>query len=134
MYKIAIIAPPDCYRESVVIEFMLKVKGTFGNTATILSGGNITGIEHLVKRRSLDYGMKYQEFNPSFTGHNMYSFLPGSYYGKKEHFTQYIHRYEAMLRYTERLVVVKQEDSRQWHIYEKILKKAEREGIKSVLI
>lgn len=135
MYRIAIIAPPDCYRKSVVKEFMLKIKNTFGNTATILSGGNPTGVEQTVKQLALEYGMKYKEYNPAYTGKNLYSACDESYYSKGKHFTHYLHRYQMMLSNTERLVIVKQEDSRDWNsIYGFVAKHAEKKKIKMVFI
>lgn len=134
MYKIAIIAPPDCYRETVVKEFMYKVKNTFGQTATILSGGNDTGVEKLVKMLSLEFGMTYKEYNPSFTGHNLYSALEPSYYTKGKHYTHYIHRYMIMLSEAERLVIVRQEDSKDWKIYAQIEKVAQKRNKKMVFI
>ena len=46
----------------------------------------------MVRKYSLEFGIQYKEYNASYTGYNLYSALPESYYGKKYHFSQLHHR------------------------------------------
>jgi len=105
MYKIAIVGNSDYVKKSKVGNFIKKIKDQFGPTATILSGGTELGPESWVKEFSIDFNLKYKEFNPSFTGHNQYSALNESYYGKKFHPSHFYDRYQRMLFECDRLVI-----------------------------
>lgn len=134
MYSIAIIGSKTCFKTKEVKEFLFKVKTTFGETATILSGGNGEGIERDVKKYALEFGLNYKEYNPAYTGKNLYSALSDEYYTKGYHGSHFLHRYEYMLSRTDRLVIGKSEDSKDWKLYETIFKKAEKKSIKTVFI
>lgn len=134
MYKIGIIGSETCFKTTEVKDFLFKIKKAFGATATIYSGGNKSGIEHDVKKTCLLFELPYKEFNPAFTGHNLYSALPEDYYSKGWHCTHYIHRYEQMLFHIDRLVIGQQPDSKDSKIYLSIYRKAQKRGIKTVLI
>lgn len=134
MYKIGIIGGMETNYTTKVKDFLFKVKNTFGDTATIMSGGNSSGIEYDVKKYSLEFDLPYKEFNPSYTGHNAYSFLPKDYFGKGKHQSHYIHRYEQMLIRIDRLVVGSSEKDDDWKLYNTVAKKAERKNIPVVFI
>lgn len=134
MYKIGIIGPKTSFKTKELKDFLFKVKSTFGTTALIFSGGNEQGIEREVKKYSLEMGFNYKEFNPSYTGHNLYSYLDESYFGKNYHWSQLQHRYDEMLYRIDRLIIFKQEDDKEWKMYEQIYKKALKKNIKTMLI
>lgn len=134
MYKIGIIGGTDTNHTVKIKEFLFKVKKTFGNTASIFSGGNPTGIEYDVKKISLEFDLIYKEFNPSYTGHNMYSYLPESYFTKGKHVSHYMHRYEQMLFKIDRLLVGSSEKDSDWNLYKSVIRKAEKRNIPVVLI
>lgn len=134
MYRIAIIGGTDNDSTTKVKEFLFKVKKAFGETATIFSGGNPTGIEYAVKKYALEFGLTYKEFNPSFTGHNVYSFLPAEYFGKGRHPSHYPHRYQEMLIRTDKLLIGAVESDQDWKIYDAVRKNAEKKNIPVVFI
>lgn len=134
MYRIAIIGGTDNDSTTKVKEFLFKVKKAFGDTATIFSGGNPTGIEYDVKKYALEFGLPYKEFNPSFTGHNVYSFLPMEYFGKGRHPSHYPHRYQEMLIRTDRLLIGSIESDQDWKLYDTVRKQAEKKNIPVVFI
>jgi len=134
MFRIGIIGSETCFKSKEVKEFLFKVKTTFGSTATIISGGNSTGIEKEVKKTAIEFSLPYQEFNPSFTGKNLYSALSDDYYKKGFHPTHFAHRYDCLLSKIDKLVIGESPDSKDWKFYQTIAKKAEKKGIKPVFI
>lgn len=133
--RISIIGSSNCIdKGKKVQDFLFKVKQQFGETATIFSGGNETGIEYEVKKYSLEFGLKYKEFNPSFTGQNLYSFLSEEYFGKGKHPSHYHHRYIELLKRTDRLVIGVDKDDSDWKLYESVFNKAGRMKVQTVFI
>lgn len=97
MYNIGIIGSNNYFKQDKVLALFEKIKFTFGKTATILSGGNEKGIERDVKKLALDLGMKYKEYNPSWSGYNLYSQCEEKYYGKKFHCSHAYDRYKQLV-------------------------------------
>ena len=54
--------------------------------------------------------MSYQEYNPSYTGRNLYSALPDSYYGKKYHFSQLLHRMRLLAENCDYMIIMNNEN------------------------
>ena len=79
--KLAIIGSRTCQKTKQVKELLFKAKQKFKEELIILSGGNDEGIEFEVKKYSVQFGIKYEEYNPSFTGKNEYSAMYDEYYG-----------------------------------------------------
>ncbi len=134
MYSIAIIGSKDYVRESKVASFVKRIRDQFGNTATILSGGTDQGAERWAKKYSLDFGLRYKEYNPSFTGHRMYSALNEEYYGKGFHPSHYYDRYRRMLDEADRIVVFLPNPNRVEKEIEYVLKLAEKKKISSIIV
>jgi hypothetical protein len=63
----------------------------------------------MVRKFALEFEMNYQEYNPSFSGYNMYSALPESYYGKKYHFSQLHHRMKMLAESCDYLMILTNE-------------------------
>lgn len=97
MYKVGIICGEEYFREVPIQQFIAKLKKTFGPTATVVGAGNSKGGDLYVKKHALLNGLPYKEYNPSFTGLNMYSAMDESYYGKNFHPTHFQHRYQMMI-------------------------------------
>lgn len=133
MYKIGIIGPETCQKTKEVKDLLFQIKQTFGDTATIVSGGNNIGIEKDVKKYCIYFELPYQEYNPSFAGKNQFSALDESYFNKKFHPSHFQHRYEMMLRHVDKLFIG-YEKGQNFKLYEQIQKKSEKKGIKVVLI
>lgn len=134
MFRIAIIGSKTCFKTKEVKEFIFKVKTTFGSTATIISGGNSEGIEREVKKFAIEFELPYQEYNPSFTGKNLYSALSDDYYTKGFHPSHFSHRYECMLFKIDKLLIGESQDSKDWKLYQSIAKKAEKKKIPTIFI
>ncbi len=133
--KLAIIGSETCFRPKQVKEILFKIKQNFGKGCTIITGGNKSGIEYEVKKCCMLFELEYQEFNPSFTGWNVYSALSRDYYTKRKHFSHYSHRYDMMLRLgIDRIIIGEQLDAKDWKMYESIKKKCEKKQIKVIMI
>ena len=129
---IGIIGSPTCHKQKKVQELIFKISRTFGNTATILSGGNAEGVEKDVKKYALKFELPYIEFNPSYTGQNLYSAEPAEYYGKRIHPTHFIHRYEKLI-YSSTHLFIGMEDGIEDKLLLQIKKKAEKLSKKVVV-
>lgn len=103
--KIGIIGTKS-YSNSLKINTLFNtIKRNFGNFAIIQSGGNTTGVEWMAKKLALELNMTYKEYNPSYTGWNMYSALDQEYYGKKFHTSHLVDRYKKLIYNTDHLFI-----------------------------
>jgi hypothetical protein len=82
------------------------IRDYFGqHNATIVSP-NHCELDRLTKKYALEMGLDYIEFNPAYTGHNMYSYEKKEYYeGKNWHYSQIIHRFTRMFRFVDKLFI-----------------------------
>lgn len=88
----------ESYKNIIPIrDLFKKIKGNFGTHATILSGGNDTGVENIAKKLALELNLNYKEYNPSYTGHRINSALPREYYGKGYHYSHLMDRYKRLV-------------------------------------
>jgi hypothetical protein len=134
MYKIGIVGSSDGNYTQKIRDFLFKVKSAFGDTATVFGGGSQSGIEYDAKKYALEFGLNYKEFNPSYTGHNVYSFLPESYFGKRKHESHYLHRYQELLLRVDKLIIGASDKELDWKLFEAVRKKAEKRGIEVVFV
>jgi hypothetical protein len=93
--KIAIIGNTNWQNKRKVKDILYSIKQKYPE-ATVVGGGGKEGANHMVKKYALEFGMEYAEYNPSFSGFNMYSAMPKSYYGKQYHFSQLHHRMKLL--------------------------------------
>ena len=63
-------------------DFIFKLKNTYGNDITIVSGGCKDGADKYAKKYALEFDVRYEEFPPTHEQHNMYCVLPKFNYGK----------------------------------------------------
>ena len=89
--KIAIIGNKEWQNKRKVQEILNKLRSDYENPIIIGAGGK-EGANFMVRKYALEFGMNYEEYNPSYSGHNLYSALPEAYYGKNYHFSQLLHR------------------------------------------
>jgi len=134
MYKIAIIGSKDYVRESNIASFINKIKKQFGPTVTIISGGTDIGTEYWVKKYTLELGLKFKEYNPSYTGYRMHSALKESYYGKGFHPSHFYDRYKRMLQEADRLIVFAENYSNLEADLEYAIKLAKKKNISHIII
>ena len=104
MIKIGVFGDKDYVKDSSVVQLMKSIYDRYGPSPTILSGG-AQGPDQLVKKYALHYGMKFVEFNPSYTGFKMYSAENKNYYGKSFHISQEFDRYKKLIQSAEKVVL-----------------------------
>jgi hypothetical protein len=107
--KIAVIGNTGWQNKRKVREALFELKQRFGTEATILGAGGNEGANYMVRKFALEFEMKYQEYNPSFSGYNLYSALPESYYGKKYHFSQLHHRMKMLAENCDYMIILTNE-------------------------
>lgn len=134
MFKIAVCGSKDYVSERKVAELIKKVYDQFGPTATIISGGSESGTEKWAKKYALEFNLKYLEYNPSFTGHKMYSALPEDYYGKGFHISHFYDRYRKMLDVTDKLFIFVGPTGKLESDLEYLQKNAVKKGVPFILV
>ncbi len=97
MTKVAVIGNTNWQNKRKVQETLRMLKTKFPDNLVILGAGGAEGANSYVRKYALEFGMDYSEFNPSFSGYNLYSAMPEAYYGKKYHFSQLHHRMKLIL-------------------------------------
>lgn len=100
-----IIGPKEAFAKNRIQIILKRLKEQFGSQLEIISGGNKTGIEYETKKVVLEMNLNYKEFNPSYSGFNMYSALNEEYYEKKFHPTHESDRYRRLVRTCNRLII-----------------------------
>ncbi len=107
--KIAVIGNTGWQNKRKVRDALFELKQRFGKEAVILGAGGNEGANYMVRKFALEFEMQYQEYNPSFSGYNLYSALPESYYGKKYHFSQLHHRMKMLAENCDYLIILTNE-------------------------
>lgn len=105
MNKIGVIGSTSFTNQTTIFNIFQSIKRKFGPYAVILSGGNDTGAEPIIKKFALELGFTYKEYNPSYTGHRMYSALPTQYYGKGYHQSHLTDRYKHLINDCDYLII-----------------------------
>ena len=106
MTKIAVVGNKEWQNKRKVQQVLSELKQKFKQELIIVSGGGSEGANHMVKKFALEFGISYQEYNPSYTGRNLYSMLPESYYGKKYHFSQLLHRMRILAENCDYMIIL----------------------------
>lgn len=88
--------------------FSLKKK-FLNKKLIIISGGRSNGADKVVKKYSLEFDMDYEEMNPAYTSHNLYSIMKEEFYGKNYNIRLMFQRNIIMASYVDYLVVFKKE-------------------------
>lgn len=101
--KIAVIGNTNWQNKRKIRDALYKLKQM--PEVTILGAGGREGANYMVRKFALEFGLDYQEYNPSFSGHNMYSALNESYYGKRYHFSQLHHRMKLLAQACDRMII-----------------------------
>jgi hypothetical protein len=109
MTKVAVIGSTNWQNKRKVQETLQMLKRKFDSDLTIIGAGGIEGANNMVKKYALEFGLQYQEFNPSFSGYNIYSAMPESYYGKPYHFSQLHHRMKLIAQQCDYMMILTNE-------------------------
>lgn len=108
--KIAVIGNTNWQNKRKIKDVLYGLKHKYPN-ATILGGGGKEGANYLVRKFALEFDMNYREYNPSFSGYNLYSAMSESYYGKKYHFSQLHHRMKMLAQACDYLIILTNESN-----------------------
>ena len=90
--KVAIIGSRMYENTRKIKDALFQLKQKFGNSLIIISGGAQYGADKFARKYSLEFGIKYQEYNPAHTTKNLYSAMSDNYYDKPYHVSQFHHR------------------------------------------
>jgi len=90
--KVAIIGSREYENTRKIKDALFQLKQKFGDKLTVLSGGAQYGADKFVRKFTLEFGIKYQEYNPAHTTKNLYSAMSDNYYDKPYHVSQFHHR------------------------------------------
>ncbi len=111
MTKVAVIGNTNWQNKRKIQETLRMLKTKFSDDLTILGAGGNEGANLYVRKYALEFGMNYSEFNPSFSGYNLYSAMPESYYGKSYHFSQLHHRMKLIATQCDYMMILTSEAS-----------------------
>ena len=108
--NVAIIGNKHWQNRRKVQEVLQQLKTKYDNV-TVIGGGGLEGVNHMVRKYALEFGLQYEEYNPSFSGYNVYSAMPESYYGKPYHFSQLHHRMKLIAERCDYMMIMTNEDA-----------------------
>jgi len=106
MTKVAVIGNTGWQNKRKVQETLQMLKHKFNNGLIIIGAGGNEGANYYVRKFTLEFGIQYKEYNPSFSGYNLYSAMPESYYGKKYHFSQLHHRMKLIAEQCDYMMIL----------------------------
>lgn len=109
MTRVAVIGSTNWQNKRKVQETLQMLKRKFDSDLIIIGAGGVEGANNMVKKYALEFGLQYQEFNPSFSGYNIYSAMPESYYGKPYHFSQLHHRMKLIAERCDYMMILTNE-------------------------
>ena len=90
--KVAIIGSRHYENTRKIKDALYQLKQKFGNNLIVISGGAQYGADKFARKYALEFGIKYQEYNPAHTTKNLYSAMSDNYYDKPYHVSQFHHR------------------------------------------
>jgi len=90
--RVAIIGSREYENTRKIKDALFQLKQKFGTDLIVISGGAQYGADKFVRKYALEFGIKYQEFNPAHTTKNLYSAMSDNYYDKPYHVSQFHHR------------------------------------------
>ena len=108
--KVAIIGNKDWQNRRKIQEILQRLKNEKPNV-TIIGAGGSEGANHMVRKYTLEFGMNYKEYNPSYSGYNLYSAMPKTYYGKSYHFSQLHHRMKLIAENCDYMMIITNEET-----------------------
>ena len=108
--RVAIVGNNEWQNRRKLQEVLQKLKLLYDDVIIIGAGGK-EGANFMVRKYALEFGMPYEEYNPSYSGHNLYSALPESYYGKNYHFSQLLHRMRLLAENCDYMIIMNNENT-----------------------
>jgi hypothetical protein len=111
MNRVAVIGNTNWQNKRKVQETLQMLKKKFGEELIVVGAGGNEGANSMVRKYALEFAIQYEEYNPSFSGYNMYSAMPESYYGKSYHFSQLHHRMKLIAERCDYMMIMTNEDA-----------------------
>jgi hypothetical protein len=111
MTKVAVIGNTGWQNRRKIQQTLQELKQRFGDELVIIGAGGNEGANSMVRKYALEFGIQYKEYNPSFSGYNLYSAMPESYYGKAYHFSQLHHRMKLIAEQCDYMMIMTNEDA-----------------------
>jgi hypothetical protein len=109
MNRVAVIGNTNWQNKRKVQETLQMLKKKFGEELIVVGAGGNEGANSMVRKYALEFAIQYEEYNPSFSGYNMYSAMPESYYGKSYHFSQLHHRMKLIAERCDYMMIMTNE-------------------------
>jgi hypothetical protein len=109
MTRIAVIGNTNWQNRRKIQETLQMLKKKFDDNLVIVGAGGNEGANSMVRKYALEFGLQYEEYNPSFSGYNVYSAMPESYYGKPYHFSQLHHRMKLIAERCDYMMIMTNE-------------------------
>ena len=104
--RIGVIGNKEWQNKRKIQQVLTDLKQRFSNDLIVVGAGGSEGANFMIRKFSLEFGICYEEYNASYTGYNLYSALPESYYGKNYHFSQLLHRMRLLAENCDYLVIM----------------------------
>ena len=111
MTKVAVIGNTAWQNRRKIQQTLQELKQRFGDELVIIGAGGNEGANSMVRKYTLEFGIRYKEYNPSFSGYNLYSAMPESYYGKAYHFSQLHHRMKLIAEQCDYMMILTNESA-----------------------
>jgi hypothetical protein len=109
MTRVAVIGNTNWQNRRKIQETLQMLKKKFGEDLVVVGAGGPEGANSMVRKYALEFGLQYEEYNPSFSGYNVYSAMPESYYGKPYHFSQLHHRMKLIAERCDYMMIMTNE-------------------------
>jgi len=110
MKEVAIIGNTNWQNRRKVQKTLTELKQRLGTDVIVLGAGGKEGANSMIRKYTLEFGLNYKEYNPSFSGYNLYSAMPKSYYGKQYHFSQLHHRMKLLAQQCDYMIIMTNEE------------------------
>lgn len=111
MTQVAVIGSTGWQNKRKVQQTLQELKRKFQNDLVVVGAGGVEGANSMIRKYALEFGIEYKEFNPSFSGYNLYSAMPESYYGKSYHFSQLHHRMKLIAERCDYMMIMTQDET-----------------------
>ena len=108
--NVAVIGNKNWQNRRKVQETLQGLKSKFDEVVIIGAGGS-DGANSMIRKYALEFGMNYKEYNPSYSGYNLYSAMPKTYYGKSYHFSQLHHRMKLIAQNCDYMIIMTNEST-----------------------
>jgi hypothetical protein len=111
MTKVAVIGNTGWQNRRKIQQTLQELKQRFADELIIIGAGGTEGANSMVRKYAIEFAIEYKEYNPSFSGYNLYSAMPESYYGKAYHFSQLHHRMKLIAEQCDYMMILTNEDA-----------------------